>query len=1054
MFRNYFYIALFSFLLAAPSLVAQFYNGTAQDFSVGKPQYKTHEWRNFEAERFRVHFYGYNESETLAEQLVHATDSSLKRLEVYFDTKLDNPVDVILFTSYEDYLYSNVGEKVTNDNNIGGEAPVERFRAVIYSTGNYKEMVTRLNEQLAQVILNNIFFGGNWRDALRNTALLDMPDWYKEGLKSYLAQEWNSELDNHARIGILSGNYKKLNRLKGNEAKYAGHALWKFIADVYGENVIPNIIYLTRVSSNIEPGFAYVLGSNINKLHQDFFNYYTKRYSNESFVKNEIKYEALDVKLPKRSDVLQFALSSDKHYALMVVKKHGKCFVELLNLQKKSDKKVFSVGRKYISIENDFAPVVVWHPNSEAYTIFYKRKEEVIMRLEDVKGDSEKNILPDIEKVVSASYSPDGKQMVISGIYNGQSDIFVYTTLGNAVVNITADAHSDLNPSFLDDGETIVFSSNRNTTFSYDVFKISKTGENIEAITNTPKVNELNPLAYGKHVSFIADNNGVFNRYFAFKDSMIEAVDTIVHYRYFTVVTPISNLPFGIKDYQQLNNEEFFVSMKTINKGRFFIAKKSEDKSLTQEELLNSAHLNLLRNAENIKKIGDKKETKKTDDKNITYEKEIVTINESESKPKQATKQIKKKEELDYSSAQFYERDMMISQVVSQLDNGFMNPIYQYYNPRGYYNPGLNTTIKVRVQDVFDDYAYEGGVRFPFNFDSNEVFFKAENKKKPTNKGVNIYRTTIKDVILKDAQDLYSKTHIYEFTSWLARPLSFVSEIKLDAGLRHQSQATLGQIQGDLLFPDITLEIPTALDYKAVIRASYVFNNSYSPSTNTRFGTRIKLFGELYNDVKNLNQRTIIVGIDARHHQKLVKDIVWANRLSFAASMEQDKMLFYIGGVENWLFPKYDKNVAHPENFNLVYQTIGIPMRGFVQNARNGSNFAVFNSELRLPLFRTLSATPIKSEFLYHFQIIGFADAGTAWTGFNPYDNTNSFNVKIVEEKNILIKIQNNQEPMVYGYGFGIRSKLFGYHVRLDWAWGIDDGIVTQARYLSLALDF
>ena len=96
----------------------------------------------------------------------------------------------------------------------------------------------------------------------------------------------------------------------------------------------------------------------------------------------------------------------------------------------------------------------------------------------------------------------------------------------------------------------------------------------------------------------------------------------------------------------------------------------------------------------------------------------------------------------------------------------------------------------------------------------------------------------------------------------------------------------------------------------------------------------------------------------------------------------------------------------------------------------------------------------MRSEFLNNFQIMAFGDVGSAWTGANPYDNTNSFNVKIVEEKNILIKIQNNQEPLVYGYGFGVRSKLFGYHIRLDWAWGIDDAKPTRATYVSLALDF
>ena len=51
--------------------------------------------------------------------------------------------------------------------------------------------------------------------------------------------------------------------------------------------------------------------------------------------------------------------------------------------------------------------------------------------------------------------------------------------------------------------------------------------------------------------------------------------------------------------------------------------------------------------------------------------------------------------------------------------------------------------------------------------------------------------------------------------------------------------------------------------------------------------------------------------------------------------------------------------------------------------------------------------------------------------------------------------IQREQEPLVGGYGWGMRGKLLGYFVRADWAWGVDDGeIKPRIFYLSLALDF
>jgi hypothetical protein len=47
------------------------------------------------------------------------------------------------------------------------------------------------------------------------------------------------------------------------------------------------------------------------------------------------------------------------------------------------------------------------------------------------------------------------------------------------------------------------------------------------------------------------------------------------------------------------------------------------------------------------------------------------------------------------------------------------------------------------------------------------------------------------------------------------------------------------------------------------------------------------------------------------------------------------------------------------------------------------------------------------------------------------------------------------QSPVVYGYGIGARTLIFGYFLRFDMAWGLDTGEVLDPRYyFSLSLDF
>ncbi|MDQ3190069.1 MAG: hypothetical protein M3Q58_00590, partial [Bacteroidota bacterium] len=198
-----------------------------------------------------------------------------------------------------------------------------------------------------------------------------------------------------------------------------------------------------------------------------------------------------------------------------------------------------------------------------------------------------------------------------------------------------------------------------------------------------------------------------------------------------------------------------------------------------------------------------------------------------------------------------------------------------------------------------------------------------------------------------------------------------------------------------------------------------------------------------------------VFGLDLRHYIKIHRDFIWANRLAASTSLGTHKLIYFMGGVDNWLLPKYDYETRIDYSQNYVFQTLATNMRGFHQNVRNGNSFAVINSELRLPVFRYLVNQPIKSDFINNFQIIGFGDIGTAWNGVSPYSEDNTLNTEIIYSNPFIITLKNQKEPIIGGYGFGLRSRLLGYFVRADWAWGVEDGVVMpRVFYLSLSLDF
>ena len=139
----------------------------------------------------------------------------------------------------------------------------------------------------------------------------------------------------------------------------------------------------------------------------------------------------------------------------------------------------------------------------------------------------------------------------------------------------------------------------------------------------------------------------------------------------------------------------------------------------------------------------------------------------------------------------------------------------------------------------------------------------------------------------------------------------------------------------------------------------------------------------------------------------------------------------------------------------MPFKTLATNLRGFNQNARNGNAYSVLNTELRFPLFRYFSRRPISNQLINHFQVVPFVDVGTAWNGLDPTSERNRYNRREIEQGPLHIELLTPRDPLLIGFGSGLRTSLLGYFIRWDVAWGYEEGVVSPRSYhFSLGLDF
>ncbi|HYE54592.1 MAG TPA: hypothetical protein VD996_07100 [Chitinophagaceae bacterium] len=381
---------------------------------------------------------------------------------------------------------------------------------------------------------------------------------------------------------------------------------------------------------------------------------------------------------------------------------------------------------------------------------------------------------------------------------------------------------------------------------------------------------------------------------------------------------------------------------------------------------------------------------------------------------------------------------------------------------------GFNGMLKASVFDLMEDIRFTGAVRLPFFngqgagaqiggggvgvfiadnsalFDGGgEWYARADYLKKRIDYSAIYYRKTeVGNAQIGDgANDIVNAKMISNlYQGVLKYPFDKVRSVRLMFGLR-----TDKIVLRPLGISNLDTVVLKMGDFNkqtfGLLRMEYVHDNTVMKAMNILNGLRYKVFVDWNSQINKVSEQDgrflFNAGFDARYYYPIYRNFVWAVRGAGDFSWGNRKVVYYLGGVDGWLFPKYNQFPV-PQDQDYAYQSLAVNLRGFRQNTANGNNALVINSELRFPVFSTLFNKPINNAFLRNFQLVQFFDFGTAWNGTYSKierptvtytgDNTNPTPATVV------IKA-GGVGPFAGGYGFGARSTLLGYFLRFDAGW-------------------
>ncbi|MEQ9468710.1 MAG: translocation protein TolB [Ekhidna sp.] len=1045
-------------------------------FGQNRIQYKNFDWYYYSTNNFDIYYYPGGQEYAL--QAIDFLEDEFVALTDKLGYAPYSKTKIFIYNSIHDLQQSNVGIDGAVYT-IGGRTEFVKLQLEVAYPGQANQFKNDLMYKLSSTLINDMMYGGSLAEIFQNSYLLSLPGWFIDGAARYIAYGWSREMDDYLRDYMGRKKIKKLKRIDGESASIVGQSIWNYIAVKYGEGNISNILNLTRIIRKEENSIANTLGVSFKTFMDDWQNYYLlqRLEVEENYVKAGKDRLLEDIKNSKELITSSISFNKDATKVAYALLKNGKYQVYVTDLETGNKKQIVSGGYRISGQDVDkHLPLLDWQDNFTLGVILFKRGFLYLNTYNVDRGGKGQKPLGRFRQVESFSFNDNGRLAVMSGDIDGQNDVFLIAMNRNALRRITRDIYDDLDPVFIPGTAAIIFSSNRvsdsvnvsnvpletlDNNFNLFVYDLDTTTRKFYRLTNTygenrkPKARNINEIYY------LSDQQGISNLY--------------RYNLYDSITTQITNLDKSIMSYDiHFAPNKLTYSMLDEGERRVFLDTITNlNTSKFTTETPRKRRENAIRVVTRVLRNAEKKEEEKIEPKDVIDTEDFAFEDEAAS-----DSLIKEEDDPNWIDTDNYvfedeaetsfQPESFFSKYQSfKQENERIGPIP--YNPRFSFNNVITSFLwdpyrnfmmlmETEINDVLENYKIKGGALMKTDFRQGDLFAELQYLKYWMDFKLRLDRKTY--ILENSSGNFRHKYKLNRFMLTAAVPLTHTFRVQASPFFTETSFTNLNYLSVTGQATDLA---QNSRERYAGGRFSLIFDNTIERSFNLYQGTRALVEFTSHFHTENSNMNFSNIRFDFRHYQKIHREITWASRILYGKQMGPARKDYMLGGMDNWLFAdadiQNDENDPlfisdNQDNSDILFNEFVTNLRGLDYNEAYGSDVLVINTELRIPVFQYLTNGPIKSNFLRNFQILGFADLGSVWTGSPPFKDGRPITQKF-EGNPFSAEIVKFQNPWLGGFGFGVRTVLLGYYIKFDAARPYLDGEINDYRfYFTLGLDF
>lgn len=948
---------------------------------------------------FNFKLYYTEGGQSLAKQIITEAESSLETMENFLGTRLVEQIDIFLSEApiTDDYI-------VLQRN---GNIILENSSIYLSYRGNTKSVLINLKERLAEILINGMLYGNTIKERLKNNREVNVPNWYVSGLAKFVAG------GNEPNTGWMADYYEgklrlNLNLTDKSELAEFGHAVFIYINDSFGVNKLRQLLFYTKLSGKTDFAFQYVFNKSLNWVLSDWFKLEKAKYLKESNTRLPNDPESISSKL-LTAEIIDAKFSKSGSEADFLIRTLDG--VEVWNYDIENQRSQRKFKTKSLNKKN------VWAFVNYEGEYYLTKSNGISSDLIIVnQGRVRKTVVLDFNYIFSIKEHPKGGLAFLAQ-KRYKTDVYKLTfSTPTQLANLTNSLSEETDFAFnnedsltlvLFDGKSFLLKNNFSLNFIY------KNSNPIMDLNSYDK-NYLSFIQTGnqKNVGMIV-NSGDSNSTF----QVTNYTRSVFNYDYNPQTKKVlEGLKYGKKNYIVISDVSFdkvkIRVQDTLIKVEYIPEAVKSDTS--------SAQINAYKFITGF-------EFKKTK----TQAKELKTASENKL-PLKLKDYVAQKYEFKPSTIRF-----------GFTNSQFNSPLFASFFPlNAGINNGPNILIGCRITDILKKYSMSANIRQPLNGKGTDLDFSFTAKTDHYSHGLILFNS-IYQKELYNQETRFTAKEIKYFIKYKWHPrLNFVSTIGYRADIKWPLSVSAENLQLRITKLQQPF-IQTSLDYNILTHSRL----NYSQKLTTFFEAIT------YKPINKTGLNTNLT-FRLKHDQSFFRIFHISSRFSFQSSVGQQKTVWLLGGVSNWLRPVYANSRIFNQDKIRMYSTT-TDFAGLPYNYKAGTSNAIAKIILTLPVNPILSQQNFNQNFFKYLALRTYANIGTAWFGRNPFSINNPDNKDVIETGSMTITNYVAKNPLLWSWGLGANSILFGYEIGFDYAVGFNEkGRIGKFGHLTVGKEF